>query len=266
VPVYPGCPRKRLLNGCSYKNCRLSNITPFEDVGAQQLLELLYEWEHAASYLNESGGCNEASIPVHKHGCDLWEMSLDQWYCEQGRDIIIIILPSVNIIPGDDKNYYYYNTVFNAPCVGRLNDKIAGAAIQMMDDSECDISRVNVPKVKMSTLQWSPSVDIYLWAVVFSAVALSVLWWHLVNTVTSLHFAWVVDYEKCVVATCICVCVCLSVCLSSAACPHYCTDRDVTWGSGRGCPLAVHYWADLQSVQGLHCYGNTMEMHGGAER
>ena len=50
--------------------------------------------------------------------------------------------------------------------------------------------------------------------------------------------------------------VCLSVCLSAAACPHYCTDPDVTWGSGRGCPLVVHYWADLQSVHGLRCYGN----------
>jgi len=27
-------------------------------------------------------------------------------------------------------------------------------------------------------------------------------------------------------------------------------------GSGRGCPLVVHYWADLQSVHGLHCYSN----------
>ena len=52
------------------------------------------------------------------------------------------------------------------------------------------------------------------------------------------------------------VCVCLSVCLSAAACPHYCTDPDVTRGSGRGCPLVVHYWADLQSVHGLRCYGN----------
>jgi len=53
------------------------------------------------------------------------------------------------------------------------------------------------------------------------------------------------------------VCVCLSVCLSAAACLHYCTESDVTWGSGRGCPLVVHYWADLQSVHGLHCHGNT---------
>jgi len=53
------------------------------------------------------------------------------------------------------------------------------------------------------------------------------------------------------------LCVCLCVCLCAAACPHYCTDPDVTWGSGRGCPLVVHYWADLQSVHGLCCYGNT---------
>jgi len=53
------------------------------------------------------------------------------------------------------------------------------------------------------------------------------------------------------------LCVCLSVCLSAVACPHYCTDPDVTWGVG-GMPLAVHYWADLhlQSVHGLRCYGN----------
>jgi len=41
-----------------------------------------------------------------------------------------------------------------------------------------------------------------------------------------------------------------------AACLHYCIDPDVAWGSGRGCPLVVHYWADLQSVHALHCYGN----------
>ena len=52
------------------------------------------------------------------------------------------------------------------------------------------------------------------------------------------------------------LCVCVSVCLSAAARPHYCTDPDVTWGSGRGCPLVVHYWADLQSVHGMRCYGN----------
>ena len=51
------------------------------------------------------------------------------------------------------------------------------------------------------------------------------------------------------------VCVCLCVCLSLAACPHYCTDPDVTWGMA-GCPLVVHYWADLQSVHAFRCYDN----------
>ena len=52
------------------------------------------------------------------------------------------------------------------------------------------------------------------------------------------------------------MCLCVSVWLSTAACLHYCTDRDVTWASGRGCPLVVHYWANLQSLHGLHCYCN----------
>jgi len=37
------------------------------------------------------------------------------------------------------------------------------------------------------------------------------------------------------------LCVCLSLCLSAAVRPHYCTDPDVTWRRGRGCPLVVHY-------------------------
>jgi len=50
--------------------------------------------------------------------------------------------------------------------------------------------------------------------------------------------------------------VCLCVCLSVAAFAHYCTDPDAAWGNGRGCPLVVHYWADLQSVHGFRCYDN----------
>jgi len=75
-----------------------------------------------------------------------------------------------------------------------------------------------------------------------------------------LHFAFVVDDAKCIVVTRVCVsmCVCVSVCLSAAVRPHYCTDPDVTWGRGRGCPLVVRNWADLQSVHGLSCYGNIM--------
>jgi len=47
----------------------------------------------------------------------------------------------------------------------------------------------------------------------------------------------------------------MCVCLSLAAFPyysHYCTDPDVSWGNGRGCPLVVHYWVDFQSVHGFH--------------
>jgi len=52
------------------------------------------------------------------------------------------------------------------------------------------------------------------------------------------------------------LCVCLSVCLSAAVRPHCCTDPDVTWRRGRGYPLAVYYWANLQSGHGLRCYDN----------
>ena len=62
------------------------------------------------------------------------------------------------------------------------------------------------------------------------------------------------------------LCVCLSVCLSAAACLHYCTaDPSITWGIGRGCPLVVHYWADLQSVHGMCCYGNITRMRNVSE-
>jgi len=50
--------------------------------------------------------------------------------------------------------------------------------------------------------------------------------------------------------------VCLSVWLSAAVHPHYCTDPDVTWRHGRGCPLVAHCSADLHSGHGLRCYGN----------
>jgi len=49
---------------------------------------------------------------------------------------------------------------------------------------------------------------------------------------------------------------CMSVCLSLAAFPHYCTDPDVTCKNGRGCPVVVHYWVDLQLVHRFHCYDN----------
>jgi len=57
-----------------------------------------------------------------------------------------------------------------------------------------------------------------------------------------LHFSWVVDDA-------VITCVCLSVHSRMLTLLH--GPR-----SDRGCPLVLHYWADLQSVHGLHCYGN----------
>jgi len=74
------------------------------------------------------------------------------------------------------------------------------------------------------------------------------------KTIRWLHFAWVVDDAKCIVVTRVCVYLC--VCPR----PHAYTllsGPGCNLGSGRGCPLVVHYWADLQSVNGLRCYGNT---------
>jgi len=51
------------------------------------------------------------------------------------------------------------------------------------------------------------------------------------------------------------LCVCLSACPRPHAYMPTCKDPDVTWRTGRGCPLVVHCWADLQSVHGLRCYG-----------
>ena len=59
--------------------------------------------------------------------------------------------------------------------------------------------------------------------------------------------------------------LCLSVCLSAAACLHYCTVSGVTCASGRGCPLVVQCWADLQSGHRLRCYGNITRMQNDSE-
>jgi len=45
-----------------------------------------------------------------------------------------------------------------------------------------------------------------------------------------LHFAWAVVFVKCILVTSVCLC------LSTATCPHYRMDPDVTWGNGRGPP------------------------------
>jgi len=49
----------------------------------------------------------------------------------------------------------------------------------------------------------------------------------------------------------VCVCVCVSV---RGRMPTLLHGPGCNLGIGRGCPLAVHYWADLQSVHGLRCY------------
>jgi len=54
----------------------------------------------------------------------------------------------------------------------------------------------------------------------------------------------------------LCLSVCVSDSLSLATFPHYFTDPDVSCGNGRGCPLVVHFWADLQLVHGFRCYDN----------
>ena len=55
----------------------------------------------------------------------------------------------------------------------------------------------------------------------------------------------------------VCLCVCVPVCLSvRGRMPTLLHGPGCSFGSGRVCPLVVHYWADLQSVHGLRCYGN----------
>jgi len=53
------------------------------------------------------------------------------------------------------------------------------------------------------------------------------------------------------------VCLCVSVCLSvRGRMPTLLHEPGCNLGSGRGCSLVVRYWANLQSVHGLRCYGN----------
>ena len=46
------------------------------------------------------------------------------------------------------------------------------------------------------------------------------------------------------------------VCLSCAAFLHYYMDPDVTLRNGRGFPIVVHYWANLQLMHRFCCCGN----------
>jgi len=105
----------------------------------------------------------------------------------------------------------------------------------------------------LTDVMW-PQWLIEHWLMPVALLTLSTLWTsnHLAMAQSEcwllFTFAWVVDDAKCFVVTRICVSVHGRI--------HYCTDPDVTWDHGRGCPLVVHYWADSQSVHGLRCYGN----------
>ena len=52
---------------------------------------------------------------------------------------------------------------------------------------------------------------------------------------------------------CFCLCVCVSI---RGRMPTLSHGPGCNLGSGRGCPLVVHNWADLQSVHGFRCYDN----------
>ena len=58
-----------------------------------------------------------------------------------------------------------------------------------------------------------------------------------------------IDDAKCIVVTRVCVSV-------RGSTPTLLHGPGCNLGRGRGCPLVVHYWADLQSGHGLRCYGN----------
>ena len=58
------------------------------------------------------------------------------------------------------------------------------------------------------------------------------------------------------------LCVCLCVCLSVAACPHYCTDPDVTWGvvgMPPSCALLGGFATGARDVLLWQHYGNAWQ-------
>jgi len=66
---------------------------------------------------------------------------------------------------------------------------------------------------------------------------------------------------NCILVTHVCLFVCLSVPFCTPILLH---GPDVSWGNGRGCPVVVHYWADLQLMHRFHCCNNVapnMECH-----
>jgi len=57
-----------------------------------------------------------------------------------------------------------------------------------------------------------------------------------------------VYWSRVCLSVCLCVCVCLYVCVSVCGRISTLLHRPgCNLGNGKGCPLVVHYWADLQS-------------------
>jgi len=55
------------------------------------------------------------------------------------------------------------------------------------------------------------------------------------------------EYAKCTLVTRVCVSVARRI-------PTLLQGPGCKLENGRGCPLVVHYWVDLQLVNGFHCY------------
>ena len=96
------------------------------------------------------------------------------------------------------------------------------------------------------------SLNPFLWATFDRASSTTAAFTAAVQVRKSLllHFAWVVDDAKCIVVS---GHTRLSVCLSVCGRMHA---PGCNLGNGRGCPLVVHHWADLQSMHRLRCYSN----------
>jgi len=101
--------------------------------------------------------------------------------------------------------------------------------------------------IEANAKDWRVKITLY-------AVCVFFFGWGWPGSIASelLHFARVADDAKCIAVTRVCVSVCVSV---RARMPTLLHGLGCNLGD---CPLVVHYWADLQSVHGLRCYGNIM--------
>jgi len=73
------------------------------------------------------------------------------------------------------------------------------------------------------------------------------------NSICLINSAWGAADAKCILVTRVCVYLCVCPSSYSNTTVH---DPGRDFGEWWGCPLVVHYWADLQSVHGFRCYDN----------